>query len=49
VKSSRSPTRAPLPTLDLAKKSNTLLAETRSVGDQVEWLDDDRLLYGLDD
>ena len=25
----------------------TLLAETRSVDDQVEWLDDDRLLYAL--
>jgi hypothetical protein len=35
--------------LDLATKSETLLAETRSVDDQVEWLDDDRVLYGLDD
>jgi hypothetical protein len=26
---------------------SSLLAETRSVDDQVEWLDDDRLLYGL--
>jgi len=35
--------------LDLATKSETLLAETRSVDDQVEWLDDDRVLYGHDD
>ncbi|MEU8664056.1 TolB family protein, partial [Actinoplanes philippinensis] len=33
--------------LDLATGHETLLAETRSVDDQAEWLDDDRVLYGL--
>ncbi len=33
--------------LDLATKRETPLAETQSVDDQVEWLDDDELLYGL--
>ena len=33
--------------LDLRTGQESLLAETRSVDDQVEWLDDDRLLYGL--
>ena len=33
--------------LDLATRRETPLAETRSVDDQVEWLDDDRILYGL--
>jgi hypothetical protein len=33
--------------LDLATKRETELAETRSVDDQVEWLDDERILYGL--
>jgi len=33
--------------LDLATGRETPLAETRSVDDQVEWLDDDRILYGL--
>jgi hypothetical protein len=33
--------------LDLATKRETALAETRSVDDQVEWLDDKRILYGL--
>jgi hypothetical protein len=32
---------------DLRTGKESLLAETRSVDDQVEWLDDDRLLYGL--
>jgi hypothetical protein len=32
--------------LDLATGRRTALAETRSVDDQVEWLDDDRILYG---
>ncbi len=32
---------------DLATGGETLLAETRSVDDQVEWLDNDRILYGL--
>lgn len=32
---------------DLATGEETLLAETRSVDDQVEWLDDDRIVYGL--
>jgi hypothetical protein len=33
--------------LDLASGRETALAETRSVDDQVEWLDDGRILYGL--
>lgn len=33
--------------LDLAAGSERLLAETRSVDDQVQWLDDDTVLYGL--
>jgi hypothetical protein len=33
--------------LELATGRETPLAETRSVDDQVEWLDDDRILYGL--
>jgi hypothetical protein len=33
--------------LDLRTKRETALAETRSVDDQVEWLDDGRILYGL--
>ena len=32
---------------DLATGTETALAETRSVDDQVEWLDDDHVLYGL--
>ena len=32
---------------DLATGAETMLAETRSVDDQVEWLDNDRILYGL--
>jgi hypothetical protein len=32
---------------DLATGKETLLAETRSVDDQVEWLDDATILYGL--
>ena len=36
-----------LAVLDLATGKETQLAETRSVDDQVEWLDDDRILYGL--
>ncbi|HET9667579.1 MAG TPA: hypothetical protein VFP09_12510, partial [Desertimonas sp.] len=35
--------------LDLRTKRETALAETRSVDDQVEWLDDERILYGLID
>lgn len=34
--------------LDLASGRRTPLAETRSVDDQVEWLDDSRILYGLE-
>ena len=34
--------------LDLASGRETALAETRSVDDQVEWLDDDRIIYGLE-
>jgi hypothetical protein len=33
--------------LDLDTRHSTLLAETRSVDDQVEWLDDETLLYAL--
>jgi hypothetical protein len=33
--------------LDLATGRETLLAETRSVDDQVEWLDNGHLLYQL--
>lgn len=33
--------------LDLASGRETALAETRNVDDQVEWLDDGRILYGL--
>jgi hypothetical protein len=33
--------------LDLASGRETALAETRSVDDQVEWLDGGRILYGL--
>lgn len=36
-----------LAVLDLTTGTERLLAETRSVDDQVEWLDDDRILYGL--
>jgi WD40-like Beta Propeller Repeat len=32
---------------DLATGAETVLAETRGVDDQVEWLDNDRILYGL--
>jgi uncharacterized repeat protein (TIGR01451 family) len=32
--------------LDLATGVETALAETRSIDDQMEWLDNDRLLYG---
>jgi hypothetical protein len=33
--------------LELATGRETPLAETRSIDDQVEWLDDERILYGL--
>jgi len=33
--------------LELASGRETPLAETRGVDDQVEWLDDRRILYGL--
>jgi hypothetical protein len=33
--------------LDLASGRETVLAEKRSVDDQVEWLDDGRIVYGL--
>jgi len=35
--------------LDLATLRATALAETRSVDDQAEWLDDEHVLYGLDE
>ena len=31
----------------LNRGTETVLGETRNVDDQVEWLDDDTLLYGL--
>lgn len=34
--------------LDLETTAETPLAETKSVDDQVEWLDDESILYGLD-
>jgi len=37
-----------LTVLDLATMRETPLAEPRSVDDQVEWLDDSRVLYGTD-
>jgi hypothetical protein len=42
------PSSAPwrLTVLDLATMRETPLAETRSMDDQAEWLDDDRVLYG---
>lgn len=36
-----------LAVLDLATGKETILSETRSVDDQVEWLDNERILYGL--
>jgi hypothetical protein len=38
-----------LTVLDLRTMRETPLAETRSVDDQAEWLDDDRVLYGIGD
>jgi hypothetical protein len=35
--------------LDLATSQVTVLAETRNVDDQVAWLDDDTIMYGLAD
>jgi hypothetical protein len=35
--------------LDLASGQRTVLAETRNVDDQVEWLDDETIMYGLPD
>jgi WD40-like Beta Propeller Repeat len=37
-----------LTVLDLATMRETPLAELRSIDDQAEWLDDDRVLYGAD-
>ena len=36
-----------LAVLDLAGGAQTILSETRDVDDQVEWLDNDRVLYGM--
>lgn len=36
-----------LAVLELATGKETVLSETRSVDDQVEWLDNERILYGL--
>lgn len=41
------PGRWRLAVYDLATGTETLLAETRSVDDQVEWLDDGTVVYGL--
>lgn len=38
-----------LHTLDVATRRDTPLAERRSVDDQVEWLDNDRLVYGVEE
>ena len=37
-----------LSVLDLRTLRETPLAETRSIDDQAEWLDDGRVLYGVD-
>ena len=37
-----------LTVLDLSTMHETPLAESRSIDDQAEWLDDDHVLYGLD-
>jgi hypothetical protein len=36
-----------LAVLDIASNTETLLSETRSVDDQVEWLDDNHILYAV--
>ncbi|GAB3814653.1 TolB family protein [Micromonospora zhanjiangensis] len=41
------PGRWRLAVYELATGRETLLAEPRSVDDQVEWLDDGRIVYGL--
>lgn len=41
------PGRWRLAVYDLTTGTETLLAETRSVDDQVEWLDDETVIYGL--
>jgi hypothetical protein len=33
--------------LDLASLQETLVADSRNVDDQAEWLDDDHVIYGL--
>jgi hypothetical protein len=38
-----------LAVLDLASGRETVLAETRSVDDQVEWVDDDHVAYAVDE
>jgi hypothetical protein len=38
-----------LAVLDLSTMERTHLAETRNVDDQVEWLDDRTVMYGIDD
>jgi hypothetical protein len=38
-----------LAVLDLSTMRETMLGEMRSIDDQAEWLDDDRVLYGLHD
>ena len=43
----RAPGQWQLTALDLATGTETPLAEHRSVDDQVEWLDDDHIVYGL--
>ncbi|QQQ61095.1 hypothetical protein [Paenarthrobacter ureafaciens] len=42
-------TRWKVAVLDLASGTETVLSEKRSVDDQIEWLDEDTLLYGLPD
>ncbi len=43
------PVRWRLSVLDLETLKDIALAETRSVDDQVAWLDDDRIMYALPD
>ena len=38
-----------LAVLDLSTMRETMLGELRSIDDQAEWLDDDQVLYGLED
>jgi len=41
------PTESNIAVLDLATNQETLLPDTRIIDDQVEWLDNSTILYGL--